>query len=138
MEPAAELKKIVLDIYEALTKGHAEPIEELISREDGLVLIGTDPEEWWVDAETFRGVLRKQIQEMGDGIALVAGELTAYREGTVGWVADRPTLHMPDGSKVPLRYTFAFHQEDGQWKVVQWHLSIGVPNEAALGRTLTA
>jgi hypothetical protein len=30
-----------------------------------------------------------------------------------------------------------FHQEQGEWKIVQWHGSIGIPNEEAMGQELT-
>jgi len=33
--------------------------------------------------------------------------------------------------------TSVFHQEDGAWKLVQSHYSIGVSNEDVVGRELT-
>ncbi len=60
-------------------------------------------------------------------------EYTAFEEGTVGWVADQGTFRMPDGTEVPFRMTVVVHREDGDWKVVQEHASIGVRNEDALG-----
>jgi len=37
-----------------------------------------------------------------------------------------------DGRRVPVRLTAVLHQEDGDWKAVQSHASIGVPNEQML------
>ncbi|MDQ3720968.1 MAG: nuclear transport factor 2 family protein, partial [Actinomycetota bacterium] len=75
---------------------------------------------------------KEQLRAMGGGMPLVAGEPEAYVEGTVGWVADRPTLQLQEGA-VPTRLTMVFHQERGEWKLVQAHGSLGVPNEEPSG-----
>ena len=35
----------------------------------------------------------------------------------------------PDGSLMQTRLTAVMHQEDGRWKLVHMHLSVGVPDE---------
>ena len=55
----------------------------------------------------------------------------------MGWAAGRPTFHLPDGTELALRVTAVFRQEDGAWRCVQWHVSIGVGNEEALVQDLT-
>jgi hypothetical protein len=37
-----------------------------------------------------------------------------------------------EGRRVPVRLTAVLHQEEGDWKAVQIHASIGVPNEQML------
>ena len=82
--------------------------------------------------------MQAQLQEMrAAGIELVPGEVQAYREGSVGWAADRPTFRLPDGTTLPARLTAVFHREDGAWKMVQSHASFGVRNEEAIGEELT-
>jgi hypothetical protein len=54
-----------------------------------------------------------------------AGNPEAFREGTVGWVADWLTLTLPNGTGVPVRVTAVFHWENGDWKLVQYHGSLG-------------
>ena len=51
--------------------------------------------------------------------------------------ADRPKFRLPDGTEIPLRMTFVFVREEGEWKVAQQHISIGVPNEQIVGQELT-
>ena len=63
--------------------------------------------------------------------------LEAYVQGSVGWVADRPVLVLPDGDEIPMRITVVFHLVRGHWKFVQMHLSSGIGNEPLLGTTLT-
>lgn len=137
MEPSAEIRDITLRFYQALSKGDMPVIERLFSRHDGVVLIGTDPAEWWTDHAAITRVFKAQMEEMGGGFVLVAGEVHAYGEGAAGWVADRPKIKLPDGSELPLRVTGAFLKEDGEWKLVSWHASIGVKNEEAFGAELT-
>ncbi len=111
-------------------------IESLLSRQSGVLAIGTDPNEWWAGYDMIARVFKAQLQEMG-GIQIKAGELNAFVEGTVGWVAGRPRFQLPNGQEVAFRVTAVFHKEDGEWKNVQQHTSIGVPNEEAVGKELT-
>jgi hypothetical protein len=137
MEPSPELADLTLRLYEALARGDAAFIEECFSRQEAAIAIGTDPKEWWVGHAAFLPALRSQLQEMGGSFPIVPGQPRAYRHGAVGWVADQPLFQFPDGSAMPSRLTLVCQQEEGAWKVVQWHVSLGVANEAALGRELT-
>ena len=51
----------------------------------------------------------------------------------VGWVADRPKFVLADGTEASFRWTAVFHQDGGEWKMIQGHASLGVPNADALG-----
>jgi hypothetical protein len=47
----------------------------------------------------------------------------------VGWAATRLTITLPDGGQVSPRWSAVFHREDGEWRFVQTHASIAVPND---------
>ena len=65
---------------------------------------------------------------------IVSGQLQAYREGSVGWAVDRDALfRLPDGTEMPFRNTLVYVQEDGEWKFIHAHTSVGVRNEEVLG-----
>jgi hypothetical protein len=137
MEQSNEIKELLLHFYEAFSTGDVTLFERISSRQEGILSIGTDPNEWWGDYATLSRVAKAQLQEMRDaGITIVPGEPQAYREGSVGWAADRPTFRLPDGTALPFRLTAVFHQENGAWKLVQSHASFGVRNEEVIGRTL--
>lgn len=136
MEQSPELKNFMLRVYEALGKADNAFFDRSISAEEGLLAIGTDPKEYWTGKDSFTKVLKAQLAEMG-GFPLVADAPQAYREGSVGWVADQPKIRLPDGTEMPIRLTLVCHQENNEWKIVQWHASIGVANEEALGAELT-
>ena len=57
-------------------------------------------------------------------------------QGSVGWVADRPTL-VVGSEEITTRITVVFHLVRGQWRFIQMHLSSGAVNEQLLGTTLT-
>jgi excisionase family DNA binding protein len=137
VEPSAELKAVVLRFYEAMASGDATAIARMTSREPGVLAIGTDPHEWWSGYDAVVQVFEVQMVDWQGGIPIVAGEIEAFSEGAVGCVADRPTLHLPDGTNVPLRLTAVLHIEKGEWKFVQSHASIGVLNEESVGRELS-
>ena len=137
MESSTELRDLMLRFYQALTASDRPFLEQIISHQPGVLNIGTDPKEWWSGYDTFLQVAEAQFQEMGGSAHIVGANPQAYHEGSVGWVADRASLELSDGTQLPFRITAVFHLEDGAWKLVQSHYSIGVPNEDAVGRELT-
>ena len=71
------------------------------------------------------------------GVQFEIDEIAAYSEGTVGWVACRPRLVFGDGNTTTLRFTGVLHLEDGVWRSVQSHLSVGATNEETVGYEMT-
>ncbi|MEW6665322.1 MAG: nuclear transport factor 2 family protein [Thermodesulfobacteriota bacterium] len=136
MNRSVEVRNAMLRLYDSMTSGDVSAVERLFSRQSGVLAIGTDPNEWWAEYETIVRVHKAQLQEMG-AIEIKAGQLNAFAEGTVGWVADRPTLRLPNGQEMTFRMTTVFHKEDGEWKIVQQHVSIGLSNVDAIGKELT-
>lgn len=130
MQSAPELEGLVMRLYEAFSRGDADLMGQITSSQAGMVFIGTDPGEWFEDVASIQRMLQAQS---GAGITVAPGNIRAYREGTVGWVADAGAFKLPDGSEVPFRMTAVFHLEDGAWKLVQEHASIGVSNQEAAG-----
>lgn len=136
MEESTEVRSAVRRYYEAIAAGDAQAMEQLFSRQGGTLLIGTDPNEWWADYDTAMGAWKAQFEAMGGGFPIKASDPQVYSEGSVGWFADRPTINMPNGTEIAMRLTGVMHKDGGEWKLVQSHASIGVPNEEALGQEL--
>jgi ketosteroid isomerase-like protein len=135
MQQSAEIRAAYVRMCEAVARGDAGTIERITSRAEGALMIGTDPNEWWPGYERIVQVWKDQIEAMGGSMPMVVGDPQAYQEGTMGWVADQPRFRLPSG-EAPFRMTCVFRQEDGEWKVVHAHASIGVPNEEAIGSEL--
>jgi hypothetical protein len=134
MEQSTELKDFTLRMYKALSGGDFSFFERYHSQQEGVLSIGTDPNEWWEGYPTIAKVFKAQMET--GVISLIAGAPQAYSEGSVGWVVDRPKFKLPDGTEIPVRMTSVFHKEGNDWKIVLSHISLGVRNEDAFGATL--
>ncbi len=137
MEQAPELEQLTLRFYEALGRGDGGLVRELTSSKSGVLGIGSDPNEWWEGAGTIAAHFKAQLEAFGGELEVVHGAPHAYQEGSVGWISDRAAaLRLENGTEVPFRFTAVFHKEDGDWKMVQFHTSVGVLNESAVGKAL--
>lgn len=130
VQPSSEIADVLRRIYAAVSEGDEATLSDALSRSDGLVFIGTDPDEWFEERAAIQEMLGAQAKA---GVTVRPGPIAAFEEGTVGWVADQGTFVLADGEEVPFRMTMVVHREDGGWKIVQEHASIAVRNEEALG-----
>ncbi|HVB50694.1 MAG TPA: adenylate/guanylate cyclase domain-containing protein [Acidimicrobiales bacterium] len=136
MERAPELRSLVERLMRNWVVGDAA-VTDLISREPGCLVIGTDSEEWWEGFNTVSALFKIQFQEMAevegrglgtvDPVALMH-DFSAWKEGPIAWVSAR----YREGGRI----TLVFREEGSFWRVVQWHASVGVSNEQQ-GRNLT-
>ena len=131
MERSEELRDLIRATFEAYSRGDAAFIDRHTSRQDGVRLIGSDPNEWW-EGEQAAEVLKQEMQEGSIRVSSM-GEVEAFVEGTVGWVSSRPVWTLEDGREIPTCWTAVFHQEAVEWKMVQAHTSVGVANEELFG-----
>jgi len=119
-------------LYESISNADPTLFERHLSRSPNCVVIGTAPGEWWDDCATAFEAIRAQMEAVGDDVDLQPGDLRAYREGNVGWVADRPTFSL-GAAMVECRHTSVFVHAEGEWHIVQNHFSIAVLNEDVFG-----
>jgi SnoaL-like protein len=141
MERSDELRDLMLRFYEATTTGDLSFLEHHVSGQEGTVFVGTAPNEWWEGSGAFVEAMRTQSESMGEGggLQMVPGRVQAYREGNVGWAIDRDaSFRLADGTEIPFRNSCVFLEEDGEWKLVHGHSSIGVSNEELFGQDVTA
>ncbi|WP_437603992.1 nuclear transport factor 2 family protein [Sorangium sp. So ce590] len=133
-----QIASLVGQLYEASTTGDIDFIDDIISNDPSALFLGTAPGEvyaghtailqWWEDLFTGLDGLGYP-NDGGLPIEATGGLLQLKQHGTVAWVADDPTFALLGGD-VPSRLTLVFHKESsGQWKIIQGHWSIGVPNE---------
>ena len=128
MERSPELEQLVVSWFDAASRGDDSLVDAHVSSGDGTRLIGSDP------GEVFSGravaeFLRGEVQSAAGHAAFSPADIEAFQEGTVGWATTSLTITMPDGRHVSPRWSAVFHREDGVWRFVQTHASIGVANE---------
>jgi SnoaL-like protein len=122
MRQSEEVRDAMLRYCERLSADDVASFEELVSQEATLI-IGTAPGEWVPERDMMR------FSFEAEGGRLEAKDPVGYEEGSLGWVVDQPTFVFPDGWAIQTRLTAVMRQEDGRWKLVQMHLSVGVPDE---------
>ena len=129
MQPSPAVRDGQLAFYERFSNGDVEAFAaQITADEDSALVIGTAPDEWMPGRSRWISLFATLVEEM-PGFKLAPGEIGAYEEGDVGWAADRPRILTPDGEELSVRVTAVLHREDGDWKVVNAHFSIGVPDE---------
>jgi adenylate cyclase len=137
VEPSPELEALVRRRFAAWNARDTETVLNLYADEPGVLVVGTDPDEWGSGLQMVRSVAEAQSPELEEvGATIDLDHVEAFCEGTVGWIACRGTARSKNAT-VPLRYTAVAHLERGIWRLVQGHLSQGVENEESFGRVLT-
>jgi hypothetical protein len=128
MEPAPELCDLLRHYYAASTQGDTAFLAQLIASHPGTLVVGTDSTEWWRGGEQIVATWSAAWRERG-GLPVYDSQPEAYRAGDVGWAADQAIWRLPNGQAVPFRLTAVFHRQAQEWRMVQAHFSVGVPNE---------
>jgi ketosteroid isomerase-like protein len=131
MTQPSELADVVQRLHEAFATGDVDAIKRMTSDDEGAVAIGTDHDEWREGRNEIKAHLRKQF---------AAGQMRVNPDnpridqaGDVRWFADRPALVTPHGHDTPFHVTGVSRREGDEWKLIQSHASIGVPNAQAFG-----
>jgi ketosteroid isomerase-like protein len=130
-EPAAEIEQVLRDFVDAIAHSNVDEIAGRASRDACAVAIGSDPGEWREGYDEIVGLLRESTPDAELGVTAGLDDVKAFREGSVGWAAGHGYFEI-EGKRVPVRMTAVAHQENGEWKLVQTHASIGVPNDRML------
>jgi hypothetical protein len=136
MHESPEVRELALRLFQAAAAGDNAALLAAVSREADVLFIGTDPGEWWRGYESVAHALTTPPDTEPSGGSIVAPEGLAYEAGEVGWAAVHGKVSFPGEAPIPLRLTLVCQREQAGWRVVQWHVSIGVPNEDAFQKTV--
>lgn len=124
MEESRAVRDAVLDFYRGITEKAVERFDDIVSAEPATLVIGTAPGEW----VTERPRLRFGFE--AEGLTLEPGpHPRGYREGSMGWFVDEPRYGFPGGGGMRTRLSAIVREEDGHWKIVHMHFSVGVPDD---------
>jgi ketosteroid isomerase-like protein len=126
-----EIEQVLRDTLDAMVRSDVDEIGRHTSRDACVLSIGSDASEWAEGYDEIMRLFRESIPEGELGVKVGLDDVKAFCEGSVGWAAGHGYFEM-EGKRVPVRLTAVVHQEDGDWKAVQSHASIGVPNEQML------
>lgn len=137
MEQSAEIRGFLSSLIETFgTPRMGSAFTGAMAAEPGVLLVGTDPAEWWDNPEDLRQAMQAQSTEL-QGAAATVSHAEGWVQGEVGWGAVKADVSFPDGSAAMLRITATLARRSGGWKIVQCHASVGAANEQIVGKELT-
>ncbi len=103
-------------------------VEKHWSTQKGMLGIFAAPHEWLEGHQAILAHYQQALPTRSDYQIMVT-HLDACCEGRVGWVAAQPVFTLSNGGKVTTRFTAILHGEGGEWKFLQYHLSVSIPDE---------
>jgi hypothetical protein len=138
MQQSDGVRDGLLRFYDRFSSGDAVGFAEVIAQADGVSVIGTGPGEGHDNRDDWLRTYEKMMRGEMAGTRLEPGDPRAYEEGAVGWGVDQPDFVFPDGSRLPTRLTAVLYDEQGEWKILHLHFSVGVPDEQAMELAATS
>lgn len=133
MQESVPVRDALRTFYQRFSAHEPNGFADIIASGHGVSVIGTGPGEGHDNREAWVSTYATSISQLG--LVLEGGDQPrGWEEGSVGFAVDEPRFVLPDGSFLPTRLTGVLHQENGEWKVVHCHFSVGVPDEDVLQR----
>lgn len=129
IEPSSEIESLVVAWFASASRGDPSLVDLHVSPGAATILIGSDPDEVLVGGEAVADFLRGEVAAAAGNAVFTPGDVRAFREGSIGWVTASLTITLPDGRHVSPRWSAVVRREDGVWRFIQTHASIGVPND---------
>jgi len=126
-----ELRSIMHRHWSAFRRGDLDVFLARYTSAQGLTLFGTDESEYVDDRAAFDAYMRTQF-ELIDQTVFGEPHVDAWVEGEVGWTVIRTTVGSGDAQR-GVRMTSVLRLERDEWRIVNEHWSVGMPNEELLG-----
>jgi hypothetical protein len=130
MQESSAVRDGLSDFYRRFGTHDDREFAGALANGPGVSVIGTAPGEGHDNRDDWIEAYRNFIAEMR--LTLRADDPKGWAEGRLGWAVDTPSFVLPDGSTLPTRLTAVLREEDGAWKIVHLHFSVGVPDEEAI------
>ena len=115
--------------FDALITGNTDQLIKMMSLAEHYVKIGTEPDEHIEGGENARGYFQNIVANAAD-ITIEYEHLDVQERGDVAWFYTRQIWRlkwMGSPEELAVRLTGVLEKEDGTWKFVQIHASVGVP-----------
>lgn len=126
MQASQAVADALRTFFEKNSSGEVSTFDEVVSRHEGVLAIGSTSREWFAGQDAVRGAYGLE------GVLIDPGPIDAWENGDAGWAVCRPQFSITDGPSFRLRFTGIFVREDGAWKLAHLHGSYPVPDELAV------
>jgi len=137
MEKSPELEAVFRRIWRVFAEGSVDGLSNMLSAHPGVRFILSDDDNWIAGSDNLVRVMAGRSSRLGIE-RIEIDRLEAFEIGDVGWAACSVTLGRAAGGSSTFRSTMTFVVENGVWKVVQAHTSVGVSDEETFGYELAA
>ena len=127
IERSPELRELMLKIYLHFASGKRSP-SQFLSSDPSVTVLGSDPREIFEGFETISTLWDGQVEALG-GWTISPERIEAFEDGDFGWGYTIGRLSAGPLQVDSWRETWIVHREDGEWKAVHAHVSVGVANE---------
>lgn len=107
-------------------------LANMVSSDPSVRMILASDDQWYSGGPTVASVLTKRSQVLGI-LRAEFDRLEAYEAGDFGWAAAELTATIKDGEPVVFRHTLTLVLDEGVWRIVQMHTSVGVPQADVFG-----
>ncbi len=112
-------------------------IEKIWATDDNIVLIGTDANEKLIGWKQIKNAIKRQFSEFEDTyIAVIDQNIRINESGNTAWFSEFLNynfIYQEDARSFEgIRFTGVLEKREGQWVLVQGHLSIPVSKAAAM------
>ena len=125
MGSSEEVAAALANFFAQNASGDVSTFDEVVSREEAVLAIGSTAGEWYSGQTAARGAYGLE------GVLIDPGAVQGWENGDTGWAVARPLFSIPDGPSLRLRFTAVFVREDGRWKLIHLHGSYPVPDDVA-------
>lgn len=126
-----ELEAVIRRLWMAFARADDSAMGNLMVSHPALRFLLAGDEDW-IGGEDVVPIMRERSRTI-QMVSLEFDRLEAYEVGDFGWTACTLTTQDSDGETRSFRQTGVFAIEDGIWKAVQVHTSVGVPPEDVWG-----
>ncbi len=127
IERSPEIEAVALRWLDAHANKRNRPLINMLSRSEHLRYLGTAPGEYWAGALLRQG-LAQHMAEVPNWKA-DAPSIEGFRSGDVGWATWQGDLTFEGRDNVlDLRVSFVLTLDDGDWRIINTHLSMGYSN----------
>ena len=125
-----EIETVVKGIYSAFESLDANLLDDNFSHSETLTTFGTDEDEFFYGWEKYKSVHQVQFRAV-KSFQFQSMDMRVFEHGETAWFSDRVhwKIETKAGEKVDtkVRITGVLVKEQGKWRIVQWHVSQGVP-----------
>jgi ketosteroid isomerase-like protein len=124
---AEEVRSTVDRLVAAINDGDVETLRAVMLDDPDCIHIGSDASEWWTASEFLSSAT--DVNTSHD-VKAETTQVSVHVKGDVAWFEGKGRFANSSGGKRDIRVTGVFgRDEENEWKALQLHVSIPVPND---------